>query len=238
MLEFASVCEKGERKENHDFLGVLEEAHCTFFAVADGKKLPDASALAIKTMMEDFKLQSEITTATLPAFFDHAQETVTEFQAKMALTEGCAAAVMLTDGELAIWAHVGDCRIYHLQDNLLYDITPDHSEAYSRYEAGEIRYPKIRTDRTRNRLTHLMGLEQSFVPAFSKPAVVKKNDSFLLCTDGFWGNIHERQIEKTLKRAKNAQDWLDRMLKIVKKNREKGKYTRTLDDYSAITVKI
>ena len=238
MLDFASVCVCGERTENHDYVGILEEYHCSCFAVADGKSTPDASEAVIKSILEDFKLQSDITTATLPSFFDKAQRTLAQMQFKFALPEGCAAAVLLTDGELAVWAHIGDCRIYHLQDNLLYEITPDHSEAYSRYEAGEIRYPKIRTDRTRRSLYHLLGSGQCFEPTFSAPAVVRKNDSFLVCTDGFWENIHEKQIEKTLKRSRNSQNWLDRMLKIVKKNRDSGKYTKIMDDYSAVTVKI
>ncbi len=238
MLDFASVCVRGAKQENHDYIGILEEYYCACFAVSDGKNTPDSSEIAVKTILEDFKHQSEITTATMPHFFAHAQQVLEEAQAKEALPEGCAAAVLLTDGELAVWAHIGDCRIYHLQDQLLYEITPDHSEAYYRYEAGDIRYPKIRTDRKRWELTHLMGLGQSFEPTFAPPTVVRKNDSFLVCTDGFWENIHERQIEKTLKRAKTAQVWLDRMLKIVKRNRAGGKYTKTLDDYSAIAIKL
>lgn len=236
MLDFASVCTRGAGQENHDYIGILEEYYCTCFAVADGKNTPDGSEIAVRTILEDFKLQGEITTSTLPRFFDHAQQALEE--AQEALQEGCAAAVLLTDGEVAVWAHIGDCRIYHLQDQLLYEITPDHSEAYYRYEAGDIRYPKIRTDRKRKALTHLMGPGQDFAPTFSQPAVVRKNDSFLVCTDGFWENIHERQIEKTLKRTKSAQAWLDRMVKIVNRNRASGKYTGTPDDYSAITVRI
>ncbi len=238
MLEFASVCECGEGEETYDSLGILEESHCTFFAVADGKGVPDTAQLAIKTMMEEFQAKAEITTATLPAFFDRAQKALEEFQKESMLPGGCAVAVLLTDGDVAVWAHIGDVRIYHLQDGWLYDITPDHSEAYTLYEAGGIRYPKIRTDRNRGKVFHLLGLNQNATPAFSKPTTVKKNDSFLICTDGFWGNIHERRIEKTLRRAKTPQDWLNRMLKMVKKNRETGKYTRVLDDYSAITIQI
>ena len=238
MLGFASVCECGENGENYDFLGILEESHCSFFAVADGKGVPDASQIVLNTMMEDMKANAEVTTSTLPKCFKHAQAVLEEFQKDSMLPGGCAAAVLLTDGDVALWAHIGDARIYHLQDGLLYDITPDHSEAYTLYEAGGIRYPKIRTDRNRGSVFHLMGLKQNFAPTFSKPTTVKKNDSFLICTDGFWSNIHERQIEKTLRRSKTPQDWLNRMLKIVKKNRETGKYTRVLDDYSAITIQI
>lgn len=236
MLDFASVCVCGEKQENHDYVGILEEYYCNCFAVSDGKSMAHMSELAVKTILADFKEQSEITTATMPRFFEHAQKELETYQLSDAAPGGAAAAVLLTDGELAVWAHIGDCRIYHLQDQLLYEITPDHSEAYALYEAGSIRYPKIRTDRTRRNLTRLMGLNQHFEPTFSAPSVVRKNDSFLICTDGFWENIHEKQVEKTLKRARNAQDWLNRMQKIIEKNRSCGKYTKTLDDYSAITV--
>ncbi len=238
MLDFDSVSVCGEKQNNHDSMGITEEVHCTCFALADGKENRATSSLAISTLLADFKEQSDITTSTLPKFLEHIQEKLTQFQQEDLSPGGTAMAVLLTDGELAVWAHIGDCRIYQLQDKLLYEITPDHSDAYSRYEAGEIRYPKIRTDRLRNHLRHLLGLDQNFKPDFSKPFVVRKNDSFLLCTDGFWENIHERQIEKTLRRSKDAKDWLSRMQKIVEKNRANHKYTKVLDDYSAITIQI
>ncbi len=238
MLDFASVSVHGEAEELRDSLCIAEESHCTLLAAADGKTLPDTAMQVLAVMEEDFRQTGKVTTSTLPAIFEDAQQRLTEFQTQTMLKGGCSAAVMLTDGELALWAHVGDCRIYHLQDKMLYDITPDHSLAYTRYEAGEIRYPKIRTDRNRHQLYRMMGLEQECIPKFSQPTVVKENDSFLVCTDGFWENIHERQIEKTLRRSKNAKDWLMRMEKVVNKNRETGKYTRAMDDYSAIAIQI
>ena len=238
VVDFASVCVHGANQENNDYIGILEEYYCTCFAVADGKSDPESSEVAIKTILEDFKNQNEITTATMPNFFDDANAAVCQAQEMKAETKGCAAAVLLTDGELAVWAHIGDCRVYHLQDNLLYEITADHSEAYKRYEAGEIRYPKIRLDRKRKNLLHLMGKDQDYKPDYAKPTVVKKNDSFLVCTDGFWENIHERQIEKTLKKSKTAKLWLENMQKIVDKNRKKHKYSSSTDDYSAIVIKL
>lgn len=178
LLDFASVCAGGKDKENHDYVGVLEESHCTCFAIADGKNTPDASEIVVNSVMSDFKQQSDITTLTLPAFFEKSQDALISAENDTELPRSCAAAVLLTDGEVAVWAHIGDCRIYHLQDNLLYEITPDHSEAYSRYEAGEIRYPMIRRDRTRRNLYRLMGAKHDFKPEFSAPAVIRKNDCF------------------------------------------------------------
>ena len=106
------------------------------------------------------------------------------------------------------------------------------------YEAGEIRYPKIRRQKTRYTLTRTLGGGKDVNPDFSQPEMVRPGDSFLLCTDGFWSNIHERQIEKTLKRSVNAKEWLDKMVTIVDKNIHHKKYSRFRDSYSAITVKI
>lgn len=238
MLDFDSVSVCGEKQGNCDAIGISEESYCSCFIVADGKTVPAIARLAVQTILEDFREQSEISTSTLPRFFDHAQTELTAFQQEDLSPGGAAAAVLLTDGDLALWAHIGDCRIYHLQDGLLYEITPDHSDAYSRYEAGELRYPKIRSDRLRQNVTRLMGMEQNFLPAFSKPMKVRKHDSFLICTDGFWENIHERQIERCLKHSRTAKDWLKKMQNIVTKNRARNKYTKVLDDYSAIAVRI
>ncbi len=149
-----------------------------------------------------------------------------------------SAAVLLTDGDAAVWGNIGDRRIYQLRDNLLYEITPDNSEAYALYEAGKIRYPKIRKNALRHRLTKQLGGECGPDENFSQPQKLRPGDSMLICTDGFWGSIHERQIEKTLKKSTSAQNWLDNMLKIVEKNIKHQKYSRFRDSFCAITIKL
>ncbi|MFR1498502.1 MAG: serine/threonine-protein phosphatase, partial [Monoglobus pectinilyticus] len=58
---------------------------------------------------------------------------------------------------------------------------------------------------------------------------VRSGDAVLICTDGFWEKITERQVEKTLKRSKSSSEWLRKMIRIVKKNEPE-------DSYSAITI--
>lgn len=236
MLDFHSISIATNQEEPKDAIGISEEPYCSCFTVADGKVSTKFSEIITGTICDDFKQQSEISTSTLPRFFEHAQSALTSFQKEDLTPGGASLAVLLTDGEIALWGHIGDCRIYHLQDGLLYEITPDHSASYTRYEAGEIRYPKIRTDRFRQTLTRLMGMDQNFSPSFSSPMKVRKKDCFLVCTDGFWENIHERQIERCVKRSKSAKEWLSKMQKIVEKNRLSKKYTNIPDDYSAIAI--
>ncbi len=232
MLDYASFQKEGERPT--DAMSVFEDEFCSCFAVAEGKQTKAAAELVVQTMVEVFRAQGDITANSLPAMFDAAQEKLTE---KPELGS-VSAAVLLTDGKLALWAHIGDCRIYHLQDGWLYDITPDHSDAYLRYEAGDMRYPKIRGDKLRKNLFHLMGAEQDFHPEYSAPTMLREKDSLMLCTQGFWMQIPERKIEHALKHSKSAKVWMSRMTKRAIRNRNRRKFTREKADMTAVTVKI
>ena len=54
----------------------------------------------------------------------------------------------------------------------------------------------------------------------------------MLCTDGFWEFIDEKEIQQCLKQSKSAQEWLDRMAEIVSQHGE----GQDMDNYSAIAV--
>lgn len=233
-MDFASVIKQGEKDYTSDFIHIFNDGNSCCFAVADGRETPPGAELAVKTVIADFEATGTVTKTSVPDFLCHADAVLKESEEPL---YSCMA-LMLTDGSVAVWGNIGDCRVYLLRDNWLYEITPDHSNAYSLYEAGEIRYPKIRKQKTRYELTRRLGDKINSAPDFSQPEVIKKDDAFLICTDGFWENIHERQIEKCLKRSKSAQDWLDRMMKIIDKNIHLKKYTRFKDSMSAITIKM
>lgn len=233
-MDYASIIRQGEKEYTSDFVAVSEDGDCCCFTVADGHDTPEAAVIAAQSVIEDFENIGEITKPAIENFFSHADEKLKDVETP---TTVCMA-TLLTNGNVAVWGHIGDCRVYLIRDNLLYEITPDHSDAYTLYEAGEIRYPKIRRQKTRYNLTRVLGSGDNNTPDFSQPEVVKKGDAFLVCTDGFWENIHELQIEKTLKKSKSAQDWLEKMTSIVEKNIKHKKYTRFKDSLGAVVVKM
>ncbi|MBR0134770.1 MAG: hypothetical protein IJM18_01090 [Clostridia bacterium] len=63
----------------------------------------------------------------------------------------------------------------------------------------------------------------------SEPTPVKPGDAFLLCTDGYWELIDEKQMAKRLKKASSALEWLTSMADEVEKN---GR-NRNMDNYTA-----
>ncbi len=233
-MDFASVIRQGEKDYTTDFINISDDGSSYCFAVADGRETPLGAELAVKTVIDDFEKSGIITKSSVPDFFKDADAQLKAYEEPL-----CASmAFMLTDGAVAVWGNIGDCRVYLLREGLLYEITPDHSGAYALYEAGEIRYPKIRRQKTRYNLTRMLGYGYESEPDFSQPEIIRRDDAFLICSDGFWENIHERQVEKCLKRSKSAQDWLDRMIKIIDKNVHYKKYTRYKDSMCAITVKM
>lgn len=233
-MDFATITKLGEKEYNSDFLATYKDETSSCFVIADGHETPVAAELSVNSVVDDFKSSGVITKSSVPDFFKKAGEILNAHETPIS----ACLSFLLTDGSVAVWGNIGDCRIYLLRDNWLYEITPDHSGAYEMYEAGEIRYPKIRRQKARYNLTRVLGKGKVANPDFSQPEMIRPGDSFLMCTDGFWSNIHERQIEKTLKKSGSAQEWLDKMVSIVDKNIHHKIYSRFRDSYSAITIKI
>lgn len=233
-MDFASFVRQGAAEYISDSAAISEAGHCTCFAVADGRDSRDAAQLAVGSIISDFERTKAITKSSISDFLGNADAILRAQEPPLS----ASAAILLTDGEVAVWGSIGDCRVYHLRENLLYEITPDDSDAYALYEAGEIRYPKIRKNSARHSLNRVLGGETQPEFEFSQPQKLRPGDSMLICTDGFWSSIHERKIEKTLKKSTSAQNWLDSMVKIAEKNVSRQKYSRLKDSMCAVTVKL
>ena len=65
-------------------------------------------------------------------------------------------------------------------------------------------------------------------------AAAQRGDAFLLCSDGFWEPVVEKDMQKTLKKTATAQAWLDALQALAEKNGTPG----DMDNYSAIAVRL
>ena len=109
----------------------------------------------------------------------------------------------------------------------------DHSVPQMLFNTGTIREKQIRHHEDRNRLTRVLGSDEENSKPFITIQEPRNEDAaFLLCSDGFWENIEEEQMEACLQKSANPHEWLERMEKIVVKN---GRGTN-MDNYSAIVV--
>ena len=100
---------------------------------------------------------------------------------------------------------------------------------------GQIKESEIRYHKDRNRVLRVMGTPwegESY--SVADPIEMLDDQAFVLCSDGFWELITEKEMEKTLKQSSSVAQWLEKMEKIVVKRGE----NKDMDNYSAICVYI
>jgi PPM family protein phosphatase len=112
-------------------------------------------------------------------------------------------ACVVQDG-YAYWSHVGDSRLYLIRRGRVVARTKDHSRVQHLVDRGVIREEAVSTHPERNILTRCLGSDHApkLEPAAS--ARLAKDDLVLLCSDGLWGPLTERQLLDGMK-AKELQ---------------------------------
>lgn len=238
MVRYKSVSNNGTRSVNEDCVGMFQRGEQYGFFLADGLGGHGKGEIASQTAVEQAILQFEAVgcaDGTLEAVFENGQKEILNLQKKeQDLYSMKTTLTALLISETAVrWGHIGDSRIYWFRNGKMLGRTMDHSVPQMLVNIGEIQEEEIRNHPDRNRLLRVMGMEWD-VPAYqlSEKMAVKNRQAFLLCSDGFWELIEERQMERLLKKSGSVEQWLDAMTAYVEEN-GKGK---DMDNYSAIAV--
>lgn len=108
----------------------------------------------------------------------------------------------------AVWAHIGDSRLYHFHNGQLVDATADHSVCYLAVKLGEISRRDIPAHPDKNKVLKVLG-EDVIAPEIHEPVTLEPGwHAFLLCTDGLWERLHEDEILLDLHRSQTPDQWL------------------------------
>lgn len=229
----------GNRELNEDYAAIKVFEDKVLAVVADGLGGHDkgevASKLVTETILENFNFDHTDMQEELHQMMHKAQQTLLERQkeenAEDAMKTTCV--VLGIEKEQAYLGHVGDSRGYVFYQDKTWERTCDHSVVQMLVLAGDAKEKQIRHHADRNKLLRVFGSEwfKDFCE-FRTPIDVAKAKAFLLCTDGFWELITERQMQKCLKKAATPKEWVEKMAAIVQKNGKKV----TMDNYTAIAV--
>ena len=226
-MEYSIVSNVGDRDCNEDYAsGILAEGkkrQSGLFLLADGLgghgKGEIASQFVVHSCMEYF-FQSNISDNLIERSIEHANDGLLYLQRVQNVeTEMKTTLVVLRiEEEKIYWAHVGDSRLYYFYKDKLITRTLDHSIPQMLALAGRIKERDIRNHPDRNKLLRVMGTDWE-KPQYVVSDFVKRMDkqAFLLCSDGFWENIMEREMVKCLKKSKNAEQWIKAMNEIEQK---------------------
>ena len=199
------------RDNNEDSLIVIEPKT---FVVADGMGGASAGEVASQMLVEtvkNFLLKQ-------PATWDEkilaqaillANDKILNMARRHKEYEGMGttATILNLDGGQAYFAHVGDSRLYRLRNNILQQITEDHSYVETLVRRGEITPEEARVHPMKNVLTQAVGaVENISVDTANFP--VESGDTFLLCTDGLTNMVDDDSIKNILQSALNPADAL------------------------------
>ena len=215
----AGLSKAGGRAPNEDALGGLgQDAAPGCWVVADGQGKRGggdvAAQKAVRAVLEGFAGRPGVSDKALGHALRAAQQAVAELQAEIVRNQSLrvAVAVLCADGRHALWAHLGDARVYAFRDGALLAQTQDHSVPQTLANAGEIAPAQIRKHADGHRLLRALGAPGASQPTFAgRPQALRPGDAFLLCSQGFWRHVTELQMLADWCKSSSLDKWLEYM---------------------------
>ncbi len=213
MLYTASYTNIGGREDNEDTVRIFkgnEEQMCLL--VADGLGGHGGGRMASSAVAEAVQAgwKGRADTQQLKHLVQAAHLKVQSMQTRQCAMKSTVTVLSL-DGRHAVWAHVGDSRIYRFHHSKLEFQTKDHSASQIAVLMGEITQDQVRFHQDRNRIIRALGQDGDLKVDTGELLMDSGPYAFLLCSDGFWEYVLEDEMEEDLRAASDPGDWLRRM---------------------------
>jgi len=241
-IQTTYTSQTGQRKRNEDTCGYWTSDKACCWVVSDGAgghgSGDVASQLVVNTTLEQFSTRQEVSEQVVTDLTTGAHAAVMDHKHKNPEGDDMHAtvAVLLIDAETgqAVWAHVGDTRIYLFRKRRIALQTRDHSLVQQLIDAGYGNSDIIRTHPQRNMLTSAIGSgDELTISVSGAPVLVEEGDLFLICTDGWWEYVEEQLMEEMLEDATSAEEWLQIMARRVESSAKEN-----ADNYTAVIVQV
>jgi protein phosphatase len=173
-----------------------------------------ASDLAVETLGEGFeRVEHGEPGSLLGELLSRANDRILSAGERNAQQRGMACALVaavVRRGELWL-ANIGDSRAYLLRDGSLRQLTKDHSLAADQSLAPALRRVAKRPGAGRI-LTRSLGGRSEFGPDISDAIALQPGDVLLLCSDGLYNVLSERDLTEALWDSRSSVDDLARRL--------------------------
>jgi PPM family protein phosphatase len=198
----------GTRRINQDRIGHWSTSDCVLMAVADGlgghPHGEVAAELAVGLLGAAFVREAQPRISNPGEFLNRAiaagHATILREAAKRGLVDTprtVLVACVVQEGQ-AYWTHVGDSRLYLIRDGRIVHRTRDHTVVQELVDTGRIREEASTMHPERNRLLQCLGGYTAPQPAPLSREPLFEHDIVLLCSDGFWNPLTQRQLLHSL----------------------------------------
>lgn len=219
-IKVGIVCDRGlnpKRPVNQDsYLSVPQHGLFAVFDGVGGQRAGEvASSMAAETVEESLENISADSSYDLIAraikfanrdIYERA-ESDPEYQ-----TMATTVALLHIDDHRATIAHVGDSRVYRLEEGYFYRETIDHTDVNDDIRSGLL--PELRGAKNHNVINRALGAEAD-VEVELKSITVRDGTRFLLCSDGIYRHMADEEIARVLAQTKDLQRAADELKRIV-----------------------
>jgi serine/threonine protein phosphatase PrpC/CRP-like cAMP-binding protein len=212
-IQFAALTDVGRQRE-HNEDNFLVDKKLGLFVVCDGMgghaAGEVASALAVRTLHEEIKRESDILSDYVAGGKGAARVSkrdvlnVLEFAVNRASNRvhteasgdtkkrgmGTTLVALLVAGTQAFMIYVGDSRVYLLRDGVLEQLTEDHTVRNELIKKKKMSREQVEKIAQKNAITRAVGVYEHAEPDTLVLDLVA-GDRFLLCSDGLCGYFEE-----------------------------------------------
>ena len=241
-LHTCHLSEIGGRSRNEDACGYWASDHKGCWIVSDGAgghgSGDVASRLIVTNVLRRFQSAPRVAPDAVVALLRAAHEAVVQEKRSGSTRDDmhATAVILLLDvieGD-AVWAHVGDTRLYWFRLGRILHRTRDHSLVQQMMDAGLAGGDATREHPKRSILTAAMGAVGELPVAWTETMQrVQAGDRFLICSDGWWEHVLDAEMEALLQVSAKTEDWLACMAELIRARAPSGN-----DNYTAVCVAV
>ncbi len=174
------------------------------FVVADGLGGHEAgevaSRVAVDTVVEAWRsLADKPLKVRLRSAFRLANQAVFD-EALRCHNNGMATTLTAVAilGPVAMVAHIGDSRCYHIRGHKVEQLTNDHSQVGEMMRRGLISPSEAASHPARSVLTRCLGRELNTTPEIAQRELIK-DDLLVICSDGLWDLVSPQEMVQAIR---------------------------------------
>lgn len=243
-IEYYGLSDIGStRSDNQDSFGKFPKENLDIysgkgqlFIVADGMGGhlggKEASSIAVEKIKEIyFNSEYNDSLSCLKKAFEYANNQIfTRSEDSIELKGmGTTCSVLILKGENGIAGHIGDSRIYEIQNNKIKQITEDHTQANAMVNEGIISRKEAENLISRSILTRALGVDKIAEIDFIKNIKLKTKQYFIMCSDGL-AKVNANEILEIVTNS-SPKDSCEKLIHLA--NERGGK-----DNVTVIVIKI
>lgn len=228
MIQIGFKSSKGiKRKNNEDACFVMPKEEV--YIVADGVGGNNAGELASRTAVTSVAayikknpIGEMFSEEQIGEYFkdcmEEANKKVYDLAEKYEQNRGMATTLVVCHlkENRAYISNVGDSRAYIFRKGTLSQLTEDHTYVNSLIKMGIITEDEAKGHQKVNMITKALGAEREIAPDFYTTDL-NKGDMILLCTDGLYGELDNKKMEKIIKKEENMPALTDEFIKAANK---------------------